>query len=203
MRRPGDPGDRRLRHLANQPELPAWSGPIADTEERERLETLARQLVYKHLTIVGAVDDAALNEELERADIICCLRRPVLEGASGSAIEGLLSGRPTVVADAGFYSSLPDGVVAKVPGDLPAEAIRSTLERLAADEPGRRRLGETARAWAQGAFHLDRYLDVLERLMPATQAMVPLLATWCDLGRGAGAARVFAPTTRPSRGSAP
>jgi glycosyltransferase involved in cell wall biosynthesis len=156
-------------------------GPI-EVAERERLEGLAQTLDYGGLTIVGAVDDASLTLELEKADIVCCLRKPILEGASGSAIEGLLSGRPTLVADAGFYGGLPDRVVAKAPADLPVEAIERTLEALAVDEPGRRRLGEAARAWATSTFHLDRYLDVLERLMPATMAAAPVL----DVGTAIG-----------------
>jgi hypothetical protein len=40
-----------------------------------------------------------------------CLRKPV---ASASAIKGMKSGRPIVVADAGFYADLPDDMTAYV-----------------------------------------------------------------------------------------
>ena len=79
-------------------------GAISDSE-RARLETLCRDAGFRQLSILGEVDDATLVAELERADIISCLREPVLEGASASAIEGMKSGRPIVVVNAGFMQT--------------------------------------------------------------------------------------------------
>jgi glycosyltransferase involved in cell wall biosynthesis len=184
---PNKCADRVIQAIAASPSLTAGLryrlvGPI-EPAERARLESLALGLNYPGLTIVGPVDDRELTRELERADIICCLRMPILEGASGSAIEGLLSGRPTVVADAGFYAGLPDHLVAKAPADLPVAALRHILETLAADEPARQRQGRDARDWAASTFRVDRYLDVLERLMPAVQAATPILEVAAAFGR--------------------
>ena len=88
-------------------------GAISDGE-RARLEALCRDVGFGHLCILGEVDDATLVAELERADIISCLREPVLEGASASAIEGMKSGRPIVVVDSGFYADLPNEFVFKI-----------------------------------------------------------------------------------------
>jgi glycosyltransferase involved in cell wall biosynthesis len=184
---PNKCADRVIQAIAGSPTLRSalryrLVGPI-EPSERARLEAVAAGLDYHGLTIVGAVDDAELTGELDAADIICCLRRPILEGASGSAIEALLSGRPTLVADAGFYAGLPDHVVVKAPADLPIAALQHCLETLAADEPGRRRLGKIARDWATSTFCLDRYLDELERLMPDTQAASPILDVGAAFGR--------------------
>jgi glycosyltransferase involved in cell wall biosynthesis len=157
-------------------------GPI-DPAEAERLRTMAQGLGYGGLSIIGPVDEASLNRSLEDADIICCLRRPVLEGASGSAVEGLLAGRPVIVADAGFYAELPDEVVFKVPADIDLGALTGQLERLCADEVLRRTAGAKARAWAEGHFNIGAYLEVLEPLMWATIAAQPVLG----VGRGLGA----------------
>lgn len=157
-------------------------GPVVP-QERARLTALAQSLDYQGLTITGPVDEAQLTAELKDADIICCLREPVLEGASGSAVEGLLSGRPVVVADAGFYHDLPDELVFKVPAQVAPAALRAQLERLAADEPLRRRVGAAACAWAGETFDLTRYVEVLEPLMAATIEAAPALGLGARLGR--------------------
>jgi glycosyltransferase involved in cell wall biosynthesis len=150
--------------------------------EAERLRALAGSAGYGGLTILGPVDDAALNQQLEAADVICCLRRPVLEGASGSAIEGLLAGRPVIVADAGFYAELPDDVVFKIPGDIDIGVLAAHLERLCENAVLRRTAGAKARAWAEERFNVRAYLDVLEPLMRETIAGNPVLAVGHRLG---------------------
>jgi glycosyltransferase involved in cell wall biosynthesis len=157
------------------------AGPIEEVERR-RLEALAQRCSFGGLAVLGPVSDKALTAELEAADIICCLRKPVLEGSSGSAIEALLAGRPTIVADAGFYGELPDDLVAKVPAGVPRKALTQALERLAGDEPLRRKMGASAQAWARRTFSLKGYLDVLEPLMSATQAATPWLKAAGQIG---------------------
>jgi len=150
------------------------AGPI-QPDERSRLEALAQEGGYDGLTILGAVDDADLVANLESADLICCLRKPVLEGASASAIEGMLSARPTVVVDAGFYGELPNDLVFKVSPEVETAELAAVLERLLDDEPLRRETGLKAQAWAEDHFSIDRYTDALEALMQETVDALPLL----------------------------
>jgi len=145
------------------------AGPIED-DQRARLEAVAETTGFKDLTILGPVTNDVLDQELAGADIICCLRSPVLEGASGSAIEGLLSGRPVVVADAGFYADLPDDLVCKVPADIPISTLAASLAKLADDEGLRRSLGERASRWATETFRSDLYVEKLIALLDAAQA---------------------------------
>lgn len=151
--------------------------------ERERLTALAAELGYDALTVHGSVDDRVLEQHLTAADIICCLRSPVLEGASGSAIEGLLAGRPLIVADAGFYSDLPDELVFKVPADVNLADLTSQIERLAQDEPLRRRTGAAARLWAENHFNLQTYVLALEGLMHDTILAQAVLSVGRRLGQ--------------------
>ncbi len=171
--------DTIIRAIAGSPALKAACryrivGPIAESE-RQRLAGLAAAEGFAALDILGEVDEATLDAELARADIFCCLRRPALEGASASAIEALMAGRPTIVADAGFYAELPAEHVAKVPADAPVEAVRAALESLAADEPRRRAMGAAASRWAQDAFSRTRYVDALERFTQDFVALAPHL----------------------------
>ncbi|HEY2483016.1 MAG TPA: glycosyltransferase family 4 protein [Caulobacteraceae bacterium] len=156
-------------------------GPI-EAAEAERLKALAQSIGYSGLSIMGPVDEATLNGQLEAADIICCLRRPVLEGASGSAVEALLAGRPVIVADAGFYGELPDDMVFKVPAGIDAGALAAQLERLCENEVLRRTAGAKARAWAEARYSTTAYLDVLEPLMSATIEADPVLSVGRRLG---------------------
>lgn len=156
-------------------------GPISD-EERARLEALAAEVGFANLVIDGAVDDETLDRRLDEADIMIALRKPVLEGASGSACEGMLSGRPTVVARAGFYGELPDELVFKVDGEIVVEALRVTLERLVADAPLRLKTGQAARAWALENLNAARYAEAVEALAKAQITSRPLLAVGRRIG---------------------
>jgi glycosyltransferase involved in cell wall biosynthesis len=147
-----------------------------DPRERDRLEEIARNCGYHRLVVLGSVDDSTLVKEIGGADILCCLRRPVLEGASASAIEAMLSGRPTIVANAGFYAELPDELVFKVPADLEIPALTEMLERLVSDRQKRREIGHNARQWALRHFSFESYVNVLEPLAMKTLDVQPLVA---------------------------
>ncbi|MEI6440998.1 MAG: glycosyltransferase family 4 protein [Alphaproteobacteria bacterium] len=143
------------------------AGPI-EPAEAQRLNALAAELGFMGLTIHGAVDNDVLDHQLEASDIICCLRRPVLEGASGSAIEGLLAGRPLIVANAGFYADLPNDLVFKVSRDISLVELTDQLVRLTQDPALRKKSGAAARRWAEETFRLDAYALKLETLMGET-----------------------------------
>jgi glycosyltransferase involved in cell wall biosynthesis len=151
--------------------------------ERSRLQKLCRDAGFEHVAFLGEVDDAELAAELGRADIISCLRQPVLEGCSASAIEGMLCGRPIVVADAGFYAELPADLVTKIPSSVEVEPLRQALERLVADENLRREIGCKAQAWASRTFTVQAYVAVLEDLMEQFVAVKPFLGVGGRIGR--------------------
>lgn len=157
------------------------AGAIKDTE-RARLQSLAAEAGVR-LSILGPVSDAELERRLAGADLIFCLRQPVLEGASGSAVEAMLSGRPTVVVDAGFYADLPDELVVKVSPSIDPDEIARALARLVDDEGLRRGMGAAASRWAGETFTVRRYLDVLEPVLKATLDALPRLRRAERLGR--------------------
>jgi glycosyltransferase involved in cell wall biosynthesis len=144
---------------------------------------LSRELGFDQLDIVGEVDDDALVSELETADILSCLRKPVLEGASASAIEGMKSGRPIIVSDAGFYADLPDNLVFKVPAAIDVPRLTAVLERLVQNEELRRQTGLQAKNWAMRTFTTEAYVNVLEDLFTRFIDATPLLAVGTRIGR--------------------
>ncbi len=147
-------------------------GAISEAE-RQRLTSLAADAGFQRLSIIGTVDDQTLFSEMERADAICCLRRPVLEGCSASAIEGMKAGRPVVVANAGFYADLPDELVFKVASVEP-EPLRAILEELASRPELRQSTGSRARAWALEHFSDEQYVCTVENLIARSLRVKPL-----------------------------
>ena len=139
------------------------AGIVSDSE-RARLASIASEGGFTKLDILGEIEDANLTKELANSDAVICLRKPVLEGASASAIEAMKSGRPVVVANAGFYRELPDELVFKVPPPVEEAAIAELLEQLAKDESLRVDSGRKARAWACDTFAAERYAAAFEAL---------------------------------------
>ena len=158
------------------------AGPI-DEGERARLGALSSRLGYRGLAIHGPVGDDRLKALLEAADILCCLRRPVLEGASGSAVEALMAARPVLIADAGSGAEIPDEVVFKVPPACHPGDIAAQLQRLADNAVLRRTAGAKGKAWALETFSLPAYVDTLEALIRAAIVAWPAQAVGRALGR--------------------
>lgn len=131
---------------------------------REELTKLAHYAGVS-LSIVGAVEDAELHRELVAADCVSCLRNPVLEGASASAIEAMLHGCAVMVSDAGFYNGLPDNTVQKVSGETTTTSIADALEHLLNHPDERAALGKRAQAYATTAFAPETYADRLIELI--------------------------------------
>jgi glycosyltransferase involved in cell wall biosynthesis len=181
-RQPGDPIDIVTIGNANSNKLPEDAiqaigssdrlrthchyrllGPI-DNETRSRLEALASRLGVK-VQMTGWLEEDHLLREIGVSDGILCLRYPILEGASMSAIVGLLSARPTVVCNAGFYSEIPDDLVIKLSARPGTAGIVGALETIL-DEPDRMAaMAARARVHALETFTASRYVDGLLKLI--------------------------------------
>jgi glycosyltransferase involved in cell wall biosynthesis len=125
---------------------------LGEGSERARLESLAREIGTR-LLLPGRVGDVAAV--LRRADLLVHAAR--WEGFGLALLEAMLCGLPVVATR---VSSIPEivwdgdtGLL--VPPDDPG-ALRAALERLLADEPLRRRLGEAGRERARTEFSVER-----------------------------------------------
>ncbi len=156
-------------------------GLVTD-QERERLKAVARAVSFQNLQITGEVSDQILRAEIEAADLICCLRWPVLDGGSASGVEAMLSGRPVIVTDAGFYRDLPDDLVFKVDPQRELGALTSQLTRLVLDPALRAAVGAQAAAWAKAAFSVDSYVARLVPFLEEVAQLRPTLGTAAHFG---------------------
>jgi glycosyltransferase involved in cell wall biosynthesis len=143
-----------------------------DAGMREELESLSRQTGVA-VQIDGEVDEATLRDAVAAADVVCCLRYPALESASASAIEAMLSGKPIVVIDTGFYRDLPNEFVRKISPEHEVAELRLVLEQLESNPDARRALGARAAEWAARTFRADRYADALARMARRVAASAP------------------------------
>jgi glycosyltransferase involved in cell wall biosynthesis len=130
-------------------------GSISE-DMRSRLTSLA-EIVGVRLSVVGQVSDARLGAELANADLVCCLRIPSLESASATAIESMLWSKTTIVADTGFYATIPDDVVLKVSLEHTVDDLGALLDDFAAGRLAVDGMGERARLYAESTYVADAY----------------------------------------------
>jgi glycosyltransferase involved in cell wall biosynthesis len=183
---PNRQADQVVRAIARSPRLRHCRlrivGPFQELDRRALL-SLAMRLEVAPPIFAGWVDDAELARELDAADVLCCLRAPVLEGASASVILAMLSARPTLVSDHGCYAEIPDDCVYKcTPGEEAADIARH-LEAMIDDPAAARATGLRAAAYAERVHHPARYVDGLLPLLEAAIAAAPGLRAGLGLGR--------------------
>ena len=117
--------------------------------------------------MTGWLDEEHLLREIGLSDCVLCLRYPILEGASMSAIIGLLSARPTVVCNAGFYTEIPDDLVIKTPARPDTAAVKDALEKIVAEPDDMAAMAKRARVYALKTYKAATYADGLLDLAEA------------------------------------
>lgn len=156
-------------------------GGISDAMRSSLGRLAERTDVCLHMT--GPLTRSALAAEIDSADALLCLRKPVLEGASASAIEAMLSGRPTIVLDHGFYQELPDELTLKIPADFKPCDLERQISWLLDNPEASRILGERAALWAKDTFSFQRYADAFLTLAEKALEAAPLLRLGTQLGQ--------------------
>ena len=157
-------------------------GPV-EPAERAALGELARSLGVPEPEFTGWVEEADMPRHLAAVDAICCLRNPVLEGASASLILAMRSGRPVLVSDHGPYADVPDGLLLKCRPGHEATDVRLHLEALLADPAPARAMAERARAYAAETFTAGRYVDRLLALVDRATEGLPAVRAGMAIGR--------------------
>jgi glycosyltransferase involved in cell wall biosynthesis len=160
-------------------------GPVEPAERTALLER-ARSLGVPEPEFTGWVEEADMRRHLAAVDAICCLRNPVLEGASASLILAMRSGRPVLVSDHGPYADVPDGLVLKCRPGFEATDVRLHLESLLADPAPARAMAARARAYAEATFTAKGYADRLLELIDRATEGLPAVRAGMGLGRTLG-----------------
>jgi L-malate glycosyltransferase len=136
---------------------------LGDGEERAKVEALASSLGLgpDQVRFLGFRNDVA--DLLAAADFFVLPSRA--EGFPMSVLEAMSHRLPVVATPVGGNPELvTDGVHGYlVPVDDPA-ALAAAMEKVAADEALRRRLGDAGRARVMGEFSFDRTTDAYEAI---------------------------------------
>jgi glycosyltransferase involved in cell wall biosynthesis len=166
----------------SQPIQYVIAGPCAGDYLRDMKRAIAQNGLEGAVRIAGEVSDQELRSYLSHADICVNLRWPALEGASASAIEEMLFGKPLIVGNVGFYAELPEGTVVKIdPQSM--EQLRDALGRLASSPAERALLGAAAREYAEGEFRSDSYARQVLQFIGEVQSARPVLNLTDKLAR--------------------
>jgi glycosyltransferase involved in cell wall biosynthesis len=170
----------------------------ASPEQREHLVARAAACQLDPPEFTGWVNDEELRRQLRDVDVISCLRNPVLEGASASAILAMSSGRPTLVTHHGGYADIPADAALHCRPEAEALDTMRHLEWILAHPAEGAAIGARGRAHAlrhhtPGAY-VDALLPLLEQVIanrpprpldqPRHQTQARLLSTLSDFGLG-------------------
>lgn len=109
----------------------------------------------------GFAQEAALDAALATAHLVFNLRSPSMGEASGSQLRIWNASALSVVSDTGWYASLPDDCVFKVPPRDEVGAIAALLRRLDADRTLCAHMGAAGRARLLSRHTPERYAEGL------------------------------------------
>jgi glycosyltransferase involved in cell wall biosynthesis len=116
------------------------------------------------------VSEHELWSLMAACDAVVSLRSPTMGETSGTAIRALSLGKPLVVSDVGWFAELPAAAAIKVPaGEGEVETLAAAFLALA--DPGvPARMGEAARALAEGEHSLAAVADAYAAALAAAAA---------------------------------
>lgn len=156
-------------------------GDVQETE-RARLTALAKSCRVQPPHFTGWLADPELLSLLDQVDVLSCLRHPVSEGASGSLLLSLRSGKPTLVSNQGIYAELPDGIVMRCAAGYEAKDVGRHLLDIVRDPVTAQKMGERARRYIAEVHTRKRYVDGLLSLIDSAIGLSPVLQTALSLG---------------------
>jgi glycosyltransferase involved in cell wall biosynthesis len=107
--------------------------------------------------MIGYVDDETLAAHYRKADVLCNLRNPALEGASWSLVEQMSIGKPVIVSDNGFYSEIPEDCVFKISTQNEEEELTAILEAIVDNPDILKQKGDNARRLVESQFNQEQY----------------------------------------------
>ena len=124
--------------------------------------------------LTGEVSHQTLQSYLASADVFINLRFPAMEGASASAIEEMLYGKPLIVTNVGFYRELPDTAVIKIEPGAESQ-LTQVLERLLLNPLERESMGKASKEYAERQFRADSYAAAAIEFVGEVRRARPLL----------------------------
>ena len=161
-----------------------WDPPLL-------MRRIAELGLTERVKIHGFVAEEKLDAQLAAAHLVFNLRHPTMGEASGSQLRIWNASAAAVVTDSGWYGSLPDEAVFKVPLDREEFALQDLMRRIAADRNLCARIGSAGRARFEARHSPERYADgvawVASRTAPDAAAAMKARIARGVLGRSRAA----------------
>ncbi len=124
--------------------------------------------IAERVKIHGFVEEPVLDAKLAEAHLVFNLRFPTMGEASGSQLRIWNASAAAVVTDLGWYGSLPDEAVFKIPLEQEQAALQNLMRRIAEDRNLCAQVGAAGRAqlelrhtparYAQGIRHVAEHM---------------------------------------------
>jgi glycosyltransferase involved in cell wall biosynthesis len=137
-----------------------WDRPLLS-------EKLERFGLERHVEVHGFVPEPELDAALAQAHLVFNLRYPTMGEASGSQLRIWNAAAAAVVTDLGWYGSLPDDTVFKIPLEGETAALQDLVRRVNADRSLGTTLGQTGRTRLETrhtpALYAKGIADIAER----------------------------------------
>lgn len=147
-----------IRKLVDQG-VPVRFDLIGDGEDRERIVYTIRDMeLQDHVVAHGKLDPNAVIRLLQEADAF--LLSSLTEGISNATLEAMGCGLPVVITDCGgMREVVDDGAEGFIVPVRDASAMADRLQRLAADQELRARMGRAGRERIVRELTLDQQLE--------------------------------------------
>lgn len=150
-----------------------------ETHIRNEIERLALgSLVNLH----GFLPDSQVEEQLSTSHLAINLRFPSMGEASGSQLQFLNYGLPTLVTRTGWYASLPEETTAFVRPDHEVEDIQAHLRAFLANPGAFREMGERGRQLLK-SYDPGKYVDAMAQFASSVLAHAPRIPALQLAGR--------------------
>jgi glycosyltransferase involved in cell wall biosynthesis len=146
-------------------------GQIWDTP-RIRAQIAALDLGDR-VTLHGFVEEDVLDATLARAHLVLNLRYPTMGESSGSQLRIWNAAAAAAVSDLGWYQSLPDDTVFKIPHEGEQAALSDLLRRLHADRSLGEDIGRAGRARLKARHTPARYAKAIAAIARQAQSDAP------------------------------
>lgn len=130
-------------------------------DPRHVAKKAAEHGIARRIRFRGFVPEPELDAAIREAHLVFNLRFPTMGEASGSQLRIWNASAAAVVTDLGWYGSIPEETVVKIPLESEVASLVRTLKRLDADRAAFGRIGAAGRARLVSHHAPDRYAEAL------------------------------------------
>lgn len=145
-------------------------GEIEKNHKKTITEYLIQNNLLKNVVITGYLNSLQYSKYLSCTDIVINLRSPTMGETSGTLLDALAYGKPTIVSNIGTYKEVPDYCCWKVDIDsYESELLFAYIMEMARNKQLREKMGVNAKKYIEKNHRWDKvaqqYVYAIEKLI--------------------------------------